>query len=158
MDIEDIFPRNCNVSASQSKHSPSIASSIIPAFIASIAVRCVLKQSRHSVVHRVIDSRGHLADADLRTKRRDTEVSHDILLNLHDALQAQAPPHEKTEGAYVEGQPGAAAPTPQGFPEGADSTDRIAVGDADHRATESLNANPRIFVAQADAILEVIAA
>lgn len=133
----------------QSKNSPSIP---------AIAVRCVLTASSHLVPYRIIDSRGHLADADLRTKRCDTEVSHHILLNLHDALQAQAPPHKKTEGAYVERQPGAAAPTPQGFPEWADTADRIAVGHAHHWATESLNTNPWVFVALADAVLEVFAA
>jgi len=149
MDIENIFPRSYNVNASPSKECPSIP---------AIAVRCVLTASSHFISHRPVDSGGHLADADLWTEYRANEVADHALLNLHDALQAQAPPHEKADGAYVECQPSAAAPTPQGFPEGADSTDRIAVGDAYHGATDSLNSHPFVIEAREETILEVFSA
>lgn len=121
----------------------------------AIAVWCVLATSGDLVAHRIIHSTGHLANAELWATHCEAEVIDGMLIHPHDVLQAQAPPHEETEGANVQCQPGTAAPAPQGLPEGTDSTDCVGVGDAHHWATESLEANPTVVEATKYAVVEV---
>jgi len=123
---------------------------------ASVAVRSVLTAAGDLVAHGAIGGRGHLAKTDERAEHRDAEVIHGILLHFHDVFQAQAPPHEETEGAYVQRQPGAAKPTPQGLPERTDSTHRIGVGDAYHWTAKPLEEHPFVLVALADAIVKIV--
>lgn len=79
-----------------------------------------------------------------------------MLFYPHDVLQAETPPHEETEGANIQCQPGTAAPTPQGFPEWANSADCVCVRNSQHGAAESLNAYPWIVVASTNAVFEVV--
>jgi len=123
--------------------------------VPAIAVRCVLAAPTDPVAHCIVHSTGHLANAEPRAEHGDAKVVDRIFVHLHDGLQAHTPPHEEAEGADVDGEPGAAAPAPQGLPERAHSTDSIGVGDPDHWATESLKANPTIIVAAEDAVGEI---
>lgn len=117
-----------------------------------------MKWGGHLVSQRHVDSRRHLANADLGAEHCDAEVVDWIVLHPHDSLQAQTPPHQEAEWAYVQRHPSATAPTAQRLPEGADATDRIGVGDTHHWAAESRAANPRVVLAGADPNVEIAVA
>lgn len=121
------------------------------ASLVSIAGWRVLTASRDLIAHRTIHGTGHLADAEFWANHGDAKVFERIVIQLHDALQLHTPPHEDTAGANVQSQPSAAAPAPQGFPEGTRPSDCIGVGNADHRAAQALEANPFVAEAIADA-------
>jgi len=97
----------------------------------------------------------HLTDAELRASYSDAKVGENVVFQPHDALQAHAPIHEEARGANVHCHPGAAAPTPHRFPEPADSTDSVGVGNAHHRAAQSLYEDPAVVFASEDPIVEV---
>jgi len=135
-------------------HQPFVSTHLLHR--ASVAVRSVLTAASHLVAHCAVGSRGHLAQTDEGAEHRDAEVIHGILLHFHDVFQTQAPPHEETEWAYVQRKPRTAKPTPQGLPEGADSTHRISVGDAHHWTAQALEEHPFVLVALADAIVKIV--
>jgi len=99
----------------------------------------------------------HLADADLWAQHGNAEViDYVVVIDPHDALQAHAPEDKEAGGADVQCQPGTATPAAHGFPKWADAADCISVRNTQHRAAETLQANPWITEAPKDAIVKIV--
>jgi len=118
----------------------------------------VLATTGHLISHCGVYCCGHLAQANLRAEYREAEITHGIILHPHDVLQPQTPPQEETDGTHVHREPSAATPAPQRFPERTNSADSIGMGNSNHRAAESLEANPLVVCAAQEAVVEIIAA